>query len=426
MSWLDDLYKKLGTHKGSWGTPELGITENIAKVIAKVSGGAVPLTEQLGSSLFGAPPAYAQEPDTGQVTSTVPTSYPRTSSGYDQPAGPPIPDDFGKTTTTTDSGDGGGGGDGGSGDRPAGPSPEELAEQQKRSQLQDIANRIQQMRDIAQRNIGQARGVRDEVVGNIGNTFTNLRSQAEGRRDTALDTLGQEDVGVQNLYGRAGGTARRAMESALTRNRMAARAMNRLDSSFYDDRQAGVVEGGRQAVSDLAQEEAGKRAAIDTRKTETENWFEQQASTIEQEEATLKSQAEQEYQNQVNAASDMERAYGIDSLAAAEQAQNEFQSKLNQIDQYIQDKGFRLLEIATATGQNIGGVINQFSAVNDALSGALGVNQGLSRAQGIANNMPGFTGQTGQSDANYLPFYQQQGQSQNEVEERLRRIFGYQ
>lgn len=283
------------------------------------------------------------------------------------------------------------------------------------------------MRDIAQRNIGIARGVRDEVIGNIGQTYANLVQQAESRRNAALETLGQEDVGVQNLYGRAGGTARRAMESALTRNRMRARAMNRLDSSFYDQLQAATTEEARKAIHDLAQEEAGKRAAIGTRRSETENWFNQQAATIAQEEASLKSQAEREYQNQVNAAQDMERAYGIDSLAAAEQAEREFASKLAQIDAYIQDRGTQLIQLAAATGQNIGNVLNQYQAVNDTLARTLGINRALGTAQALPTTLPSFGEVTTAGQvSNYLPWYQQQPQTpEDEVQQRLNQVFGY-
>jgi len=284
------------------------------------------------------------------------------------------------------------------------------------------------MRDIAQRNIGTARGVRDEVIGNIGQTYAGLVQQAESRRNAALGALGQEDVGVQNLYGRAGGTARRAMESALTRNRMAARAMNRLDSSFYDELQAGATEGGRQAISDLAQEEAGKRAAIGTRRSETEDWFNQQASVIAQEKANLESQAEREYQNQVNAAQDMERAYGIDSLAAAEQAEKDFSSKLAQIDSYIQNRGTQLIQLAAATGQNISSVLNQYQAVNDTLARTLGINRALGTAQALPTTLPTFSGVTTAGQvSNYLPWYQQQPQTpEDEVQQRLNQVFGYQ
>ena len=339
---------------------------------------------------------------------------------------------FYKTTTPIPPPDGGGGDTGGNVPTgptgPTGPSAEEIARQELQSKLSAINARLQQMRDIAQRNIGTARGVRDEVVGNIGQTYANLTQQAQSRRNAALEALGQEDVGVQNLYGRAGGTARRAMESALTRNRMRARAMNQLNSSFYDQMQAATTEEARKALFDLEQEQAAKRAAIGTRRSETEDWFNQQASTIAQEEASLKSQAEREYQNQVNAAADMERAYGIDSLAAAEQAEREFSSKLAQIDAYIQDRGTQLIQLAAATGQNIGNVLNQYQAVNDTLSRALGINQALGRAQTLPANMPTFGDvATAGQVSNYLPWYQQQPQTpEDEVQQRLNQVFGYQ
>jgi len=430
MSWLDTLYPfQSGTSRWQnlleWA--KLPFTQSFSDIRKAVGQTAEDFSGRLGlpvdlgvSELIAGGPTQQTYRQAGATVKTA--------------LAPTNPTDTTKTTLN-DTGGGGGGGGGGAGGGGGGQgdtgvrtlSPEEIAAQERQSKLNAIAARLQLMRDIARRNIETARGIRDEVVGNIANTFSNLRTSAQNRLNAALENLAQEDLGVLNLYGRAAGTARRAMESALTRNRMLARAMNRLNSSFYDDRQAGVVEGGRQSIADLAQEEAAKRAAIGTRKTETQNWFEQQVNNLEAEEAQLKSQAEREYQAQVNAAADMERAYGIDSLEAAEEAERQYASKLAQIDAYIQDRGARLLEVAAATGKNIGDVLNSFQAINDKLAQALGVNRALTYGQNLSSYLPTFSGvATSDQIANYLPFYQQQGSTRDEIEERLKRIFGYQ
>lgn len=95
-------------HIGSWGLPELGITEWLGKQIAKIGGGYAPLSGQLGSQLFGAP-VYAQEPKTGTVypltytptpkpqptpkPTPKPTSEPKPSNGQPTGDGQPTPTD---------------------------------------------------------------------------------------------------------------------------------------------------------------------------------------------------------------------------------------------------------------------------------------------------------------------------------------------
>jgi molecular chaperone GrpE (heat shock protein) len=175
--------------------------------------------------------------------------------------------------------------------------------------------------------------------------------------------------------------------------------MNRLDSGFYDDRQAEAVEGGRLSISNLATEEAGKRAAIGTRTTETKNWFESKITDLGQEEAQLKSQAESEFQKQVNAASDMERAYGIDSVEAAEQAQYQYQSRLDQISQYVQNKALTLAQIAAQAG-NQQGIINAFQGVNPELQSVLGNQTSLNAAGNLANSLSNQWGMGGGGGAN--------------------------
>lgn len=295
------------------------------------------------------------------------------------------------------------------------------ADASKASALGAIQARLGQFRDIVNRNIGRAGDVRSEVVNNIGSTYGLLKNRAQTARDTSLENLGQEDVAVQNQYGEAAGTARSALDSALRRNRMLARATGRLNSSFYDETQADTNEGGARSIAGIAEEEAGKRAGIGTRKTETSNWFEQKATEIGQEEASLKSQAEREYQDQVNAAQDMERSFGIDSMEQAQQAEIAYQSKLDQINNYLMSRAERLAQVANAAGAQEAS-IQGFSAVNPTLQRILSNTQALNQAQNFTQNVPSVgaitTSLPGNND---LAFYNQQ-QPKSAFEDLQRRL----
>ncbi len=293
----------------------------------------------------------------------------------------------------------------------------DLAAMERASRLNAIRNNLNFIKDQVQRSIGEARGVRDEVVGNIGKTYSNLIKAAEGKRDTSLENLGQEEIDTQNTYGRAKGNARRATQSALLKNRLMARALNRLDSSFYEDRQHETNLEGARAQSQLGDEEAGKLAGIGTRKTEVKNWFEQQSANIEQERAQLESEAERDYQRQVNAALDTERGFSLDSVEQAEEAERTFASRLNQIREYIQGKASRIAEIAASAG-NYDQSISSFEAVNPALARILSNMQGLNMAQKVIEGLPTFTNVT--DSGQDIGFMRES--KRDDYEERLRRF----
>lgn len=300
-------------------------------------------------------------------------------------------------------------------------SQEESAQQARQSELDSILARLGLMRDVANQKISRAGEVKSNMLTSIGDQFSALRQSAQNKMGTALENLGQEEVGVKNEYGRAAGNARRAMESALARNRMLARAMNRLNSSFYDDRQAQTNETGVRTIADIGTEEARKLAGIGTRKTETKNWFEEQGLSLDNEEKDLKLKAEQEYNDKIDEAAFMERAYGIDALDEAKQAEITYQSKLDQIDKYIENKALRMAEIAATAGDKAG-VINAFSAISPTLQATLSNRRALSSAQNL--NLPTFTGVTTSTQTpDYMAFMQQNPES--DQAERLRRIFGY-
>lgn len=254
------------------------------------------------------------------------------------------------------------------------------ANEGKNSAIDAIKSRLGMIRDIANRQIGVAGGVRDELKSNIASTYGGLKTSAEQKVGTMLENLGQARTGIYDTYGTAKGESRRALESAMLKNRVLARAMGRVDSSFYDDRQAEATETGARNIGGLAREEAGKVAGIGTQETETKNWGEQTALQIEQEQAQLTSQADQEYQQKVNEAMDMERAFGIDSEEQLRNAETEYQSKLGAITQYIENKGMRVAEIMAQAGI-IGSSINDFTAFTPSLNSVLDNKTAYNRAR---------------------------------------------
>lgn len=358
MAWLDNLkfIAKGGYGKGNWGgLPELGLTETFA-------GGKT--QSVLNASGYN---------KTGGTTSRVPTTQntPRVlglsgtggTGAYVAPKGTAEPET----------------------------GLQDIADNGKSSRIQGIKDRLGMIRDMVNRQVGTAGQVRDDLKSSIANTYGGLKTSAQNKVGTALENLGQERTGVYNTYGTAKGESRRALESALTKNRMLARSMNRLNSSFYDDRQAEATETGARDYSGLSREEAGKVAGIGTRETETKNWGEQTALQIEQEQANLITQADQEYSQRVNEAMDMERSFGIDSEEQLREAETEYQSKLNAISQYVENKGLRIAEIMATAGIT-GAGIDSFSAYTPELQNLLGNKQSLTSAQ--SSEIPTFANVT--------------------------------
>lgn len=415
MSVIDDLYKKLGLHSGSWNVlgvplPDAGITEAAAN---KLSGGQ---TTDLSKAIT-------------QKTATPTKSSTGFASG------------FSGGSSGGASGGGGGGSVGGSGSNPnpdttyvnvdgnrmklrdaigegkANPdgSLRQSADNSYQSRLGAIRERLNMMKDIANRSIERARGVRDEVVGNISNTYQGLLDSAGVKKDTSLQNLDTEGINTQNTYGRAEGKARRAMEGAIARNRMMARATNRLNSSFYDDRQAATTETASKNVADIALEEAGKLAGIDTRKTETKNWFEQESQRIAGERDGLKSQADREYQDSVNSANDMERSFGIDNADALSQAADEYQSRIAAIDNYAMNRALQIASIAAQNAASGRAGIESFSAIDPSLASKLADTSAVDKSASTDYNNPvyGFTSSNnaGNNGTDLTAFYKQDEQT---------------
>jgi hypothetical protein len=374
MSWLDELKAKA---LGKVGKVGASVTTALNLPTIKSSGESLFASLQnLGGNPGGtwqwAKPAYASD------TQTLDTNTGGSSGGgaggddnwvdpYKQTRG----SFTGDTSTNTNDVD----------------TLEGIANNQQQSAVQAILSRLQMMRDIANRNIDTARGVRDEIKGNIGTTYGSLRDTAQTQMNAALDRLRQEGISVQNLYGRAGGDARRAFESALTRNRMLNRAQGTLGSSFYTDAQTDTTNRAATAQYDLRSEEAAKLAGIETRTSETDKWFKQKAVEIDQEEAALLGQADRDYQQQVSAAQDMERSYGIDSEEQLQRAENEYASKLSQIEDYVRNQKTRFLWTVGQSAGSLGSAISGYDWQGGRLGDTLSNTSGLDRAKSITSNM---------------------------------------
>lgn len=177
------IWEKFGIHTGSWGTPELGISEWLGKQVAKTAGGAAPLTGQLGSSLFGTSIAYAQDPYTGEVrpTTYTPTTY-------------TTPSVKGATTTTTPTQATTGGAvnlpQAPTGETnintPTGPGAEEIMRQQLRGQVESIYQPVFESLD---RLAGLLPGWKEEKLGSIANLYQTQLGELGGAQEAARQRL---------------------------------------------------------------------------------------------------------------------------------------------------------------------------------------------------------------------------------------------
>lgn len=260
------------------------------------------------------------------------------------------------------------------------------AERDNEIQKQGIMSRLSLIRDEGNRLRGSAKGVFDSTVDNIKKTYESLKDLSKKKLQSSLDTLNQEDMNVQNVYGRTAGNSRRAMESALTRNRMLHRAMGSLGSSFYTNAQGDTTNQGMNTINDVAVEEAGKRSAIGTRKADTEIDFNQNDIAIGNEEANLTSQAQQEYNKAIGEADFMEKNFNIDTTEALQDAENKLASSLSAIRNYVQSTQPVSINTSPMLGK-----INDYN-VKAPIQNILDQNKGVQGAeQFIAGASPSIT-----------------------------------
>jgi len=380
MAVLTDLLNKIGVKAvpGTWNIGPVNLPDTGYTEMRNVATGRSTTDPRTNSPLVykavGGVPTNQNTNALGGIISQ-PTSNAPQASTNNAPGG---------TWTTNANGDpvykgpdGGGGNDVGQ------------AKDAYQARINAILQRVGLMRDIAARSLDRARGVRDEIVGNISSTYGGLRDTAATKLQSTMDTLNTEGVNVENQYGRAEGQSRKAMEGALTKNRMLARSMNRLNSSFYDDRQAGVAEDTAKSISDIGTERAGKLTGIETRRSENKNWFDQEIVKIGEEEASLKSAADRDYQEQVDNANYNEQAFGISSVEALEGAADEYQSRISKIEDYANNKALTLAQIAAQSGAR-GGAISSYEAISPTLKSTLENARGLNLAAETSKNLPTF------------------------------------
>jgi hypothetical protein len=352
------LYKTTGVnigplknvHAGSWGgLPDVGATEWVKS-------------------------ARASEP-----TSNIKGPYGQTSYITPQ-ANLQIP--------TTSGGGGGGTGDvlGANTQAPTGTSTgdngQAEAEAQRQRELDIIRQRLESFKTRAASEREQAQGRFNDFKTSAGSRFQTLRDQLSNTVSSSLENLGQEKVNTQNLYGRAAGTARQAMESAVRGNRTQARAQNRLNSSFYDDRQADTRLQFGKGIADTATEEAGKVAGIGTRETETKNYGETEEQKLGQEENDLVTEAQQQLNTDLAEAEQLERVGLVDYASAENDILTRHASRLDAIRNYIDNRNLRLTELAATYGNKIGG----YQAITPELSSTLSNNSALNNVNTLATS----------------------------------------
>jgi hypothetical protein len=299
------------------------------------------------NSGFTTAPAYSNS------TNQPVTSYPQKSSvlGASTSAQPAAPAPAPHVQAPAPTGGGGGGGGGGTdyastlARMKAGQQQWDdnlLAQLQKSAQsgndatMQAIQEKLNLVRGQAQQQIQNAQGTRDYVTNFINTRYPELQNRVEQQRTNALQDLGTQQTGLQNLYDQANATARRRAEDVALQNRMTARAGNRLGSSFYDQAVQSNQEnlGRTLGASDL--ERIAKMAGIDTQKTRTNQDFNNTINDLDTQKNQAMYSALDEYNKAVQEANYLSNAGLADFGASQAQATQNLQSRLDSIAQWAQ------------------------------------------------------------------------------------------
>jgi len=229
---------------------------------------------------------------------------------------------------------------------PPNPSQNDLLQ----NRLNGIMQRLQLMRGEGERLRNAAKGVRDEVWGNIDTQYGGLANAAKQKRQSSLDALAETDRGVVRDYATGQGTLNKAAEGSELKNRALARALGFGNGSYYQNMQRENTSNLFDKTAGLTNERSGKLADIKTKVGETNTWFDQKSLEIDQEAKSLKAQADREYQDNVSKSTLAEQMYGIDAADAAAQAEYDYRNKLNSIDSYVNNKQGILDAIASVSG----------------------------------------------------------------------------
>jgi hypothetical protein len=255
-------------------------------------------------------------------------------------------------------------------------------------ELDAIRARLDMVRQQANQQRSRAAQDRDYIVNQADTRFPELINRAESRRTSALGELGTEETKLGNLYAQAQAQARRRAESAALKNRMVARANNRLGSSFYDELVASNQEelGRTLGANDL--ERLDKISAIGTRKGETNRYFDETVNDLDYQKQTLLDQANKDYRRQVDEADYLDRAGVLDFGEGLAQAQANLQSRLSQIQQLAGNLASTRMQMDAAAGKGLGN-INDYVTYTSDLSNSLAKNLGLTGAQNYYSNIMG-------------------------------------
>jgi hypothetical protein len=263
--------------------------------------------------------------------------------------------------TNTNTGSGGGGGqvktndvssDGG------GMSEYDLwkAEQERiyNSKKNAILAKLDMMKQEAARLRSEAGTAWENTKGTIKTNYDALKDLSKSKLQNILDKLTQTDVDTQNMYGIAGGNARKTMQGALTRNNLLAKALGNAGSSFYTNSKNDISNAGIGNINDIYNEETSKRAGIKQQGADTTAEFGQNDVAIAEEETRLNNEALAEYNNSIANANLLEKNYNIDSVEAIDNADATLNSALLGIKDYIQNKykdvGNKAISSAAASG----------------------------------------------------------------------------
>lgn len=220
------------------------------------------------------------------------------------------------------------------------------------STMSAIQNKLNLVRDQANQQISNATGTRDYIMDFINKRYPELQRRVEEQQGNLLGDLGTQKTDLTNLYDRANAQARRRAESAALQNRNAARAGNRLGSSFYDETVAQNQEslGSTLGASDL--ERIGKLAGIGTQETRVKQDTANTLNDLDTQKNQAAYQAIDEYNKSVQQAEYLSRAGLADFGTEQAQAEQNLQSRLDAIAQWAQGLAVQKMALDAQYGSN--------------------------------------------------------------------------
>lgn len=394
---------------GSWGTWELGLTEGLADLFGlarNAQGGS-----QLKGTYDTGSTAIYKDQDTGS-RGTLNELYPKT------------PVVLGDSTQRTTTGGGNGSTPSSSIQLPDNGNAEQRAQDERARTLSAIQARLDETRRLAKDKISRATEDRDYITNTVLPRFDDLITRANDRRTTQLNDLGEEEVKTQNLYDKAAAQARRRTESAALKNRLVARAGNRLGSSFYDDLVSGNQENLIRTLGENDVERLDKVGAIGKRKTETERYFDETTKDIENQKTDASNEAIRSYKEQVAAAEALDRAGVLDFGEGVAQAESTLSSRLDQIDQWAKNVALKRMELDAIYGKG-NTAVNSYEAFDEGLNTKLANNAGLNSTNAYTADTMGAGNQTDQGAlAQILALTQQPKKRETTLADLLARVGG--